>query len=442
MLIVYGILFIVVENYQKEKTPQVTKFSQLTIPMILIIGVFQMLALIPGTSRSGATIVGALMIGVSRSVAAEYTFFLAIPVMFGASLLKLIKFGFNFTAMQVAVLLVGMVVSFAVSIVAIKFLMSYIRKNDFQGIRLLQDRARSDRIPVFRYPGTACLNFRRPFRNTCCINFHIQELEIYAEHAKLSRIICMIMQIENQMEECKHEKVIGSSLNGGPYCRNACGMRRQRQRRTASSVLMRAAAKTAKVIDVDLTNEEYAFGVDKSQPELLEQVNAFIAKIQEDGTLDEIFDKYFGGGEPTPVESAALDESKDQLVVATNAAFEPFEYMEGENYVGIDMEIAALLAEELGQELVIQNMDFDAVCLSVGQQKCDIAMAGLTVSEDRKEYVTFSDTYYQASQRLIVPSDDTTFDDMTDADSIAAALGELDSSVRSVYSRERQDTAM
>lgn len=190
------------------------------------------------------------------------------------------------------------------------------------------------------------------------------------------------------------------------------------------------SAKTAKVIDVDLTSEEYAFGVDKSQPELLEQVNAFIAKIQEDGTLDEIFDKYFGGGEPTPVESAALDESKDQLVVATNAAFEPFEYMEGENYVGIDMEIAALLAEELGQELVIQNMDFDAVCLSVGQQKCDIAMAGLTVSDERKEYVTFSDTYYQASQRLIVPSDDTTFDDMTDADSIAAALGELDSSVK------------
>ena len=131
-LIVYGVLFIVVENYHKDKTPQVTKFSQLTIPMILIIGVFQMLALIPGTSRSGATIVGALMIGVSRSVAAEYTFFLAIPVMFGASLLNLINFGFNFTAMQVAVLLVGVVVSFAVSIVAIKFLMSYIRKNDFK----------------------------------------------------------------------------------------------------------------------------------------------------------------------------------------------------------------------------------------------------------------------------------------------------------------------
>ena len=191
-----------------------------------------------------------------------------------------------------------------------------------------------------------------------------------------------------------------------------------------------SSAKTAQVIDVDLTDEEYAFGVDKTQPGLLEQVNAFISKIKEDGTLDEIFDKYFGDGEPTAVESATLDESKDQLVVATNAAFEPFEYMQGNSYVGIDMGIAALLAEELGKELVIQNMDFDAVCLSVGQQKCDIAMAGLTVSEERKEYVTFSDTYYQASQRLIVPSGDTVFADMTDAEEIAAALAELDSSVK------------
>lgn len=190
------------------------------------------------------------------------------------------------------------------------------------------------------------------------------------------------------------------------------------------------SVKTAEVIDVDLTEEEYAFGVDKTQPELLEQVNAFIQKIKEDGTLDEICDKYFGGGEPTPVESAELDPSKEQLVVATNAAFEPFEFMQGENYVGIDMELAAMLADELGQELVIQNMDFDAVCLSVGQQKCDLAMAGLTVSEDRKEYVTFSESYYQASQRLVVPSDDTKFADMTDADSIAASLAELDSSVK------------
>ena len=118
-----------------------------------------------------------------------------------------------------------------------------------------------------------------------------------------------------------------------------------------------------KVIDIDLTQEEYAFGVDKTQPELLTQVNAFIAKIKGDGTFDEICNKYFGDGTPTAVKSAALDPSKDQLVVATNAAFEPFEYTVGEDYYGIDMEIAALLAAELGKELVISNMDFDSVCL-------------------------------------------------------------------------------
>ena len=177
-----------------------------------------------------------------------------------------------------------------------------------------------------------------------------------------------------------------------------------------------------KVIEIDLTSEEYAFGVDKTQPELLTQVNDFIKKIKEDGTFDEILNKYFGDGTPTPVTSAALDESKDQLVVATNAAFEPFEYMDGENYLGIDMEIAALLAEELGLELVISNMDFDSVCLSVGQQKCDIAMAGLTINEARKEYVTFSDSYYNAAQRLVVMADDTTFDACTDAASVAAIL--------------------
>ena len=106
-------------------------------------------------------------------------------------------------------------------------------------------------------------------------------------------------------------------------------------------------AVTAKVIDIDLTDEEYAFGVDKEQPELLEQTNAFIQKIKDDGTLDEICDKYFGSGEPEGVESAELDSSKDQLVVATNAAFEPFEYTKGDTYYGIDMEIASLLAKEL-----------------------------------------------------------------------------------------------
>lgn len=185
-----------------------------------------------------------------------------------------------------------------------------------------------------------------------------------------------------------------------------------------------------KVIDIDLTQEEYAFGVDKTQPELLADVNAFIAEIKADGTFDEICNKYFGDGTPTPVKSAALDPAKDQLVVATNAAFEPFEYTVGEDYYGIDMEIAALLAEKLGKELVISNMDFDSVCLSVGQQKCDIAMAGLTIKPDREEYVNFTDSYYEASQKLIVKGDDTAFDACTDAASVEAILNTYDAATK------------
>lgn len=191
-----------------------------------------------------------------------------------------------------------------------------------------------------------------------------------------------------------------------------------------------AAKTTAKVIDLDLTQEEYAYGIDKTQPELLEQVNAFIKEINDNGTFTEICNHYFGEGTPVPVKSATLDPSKDQLVVATNAAFEPFEYMQGEDYVGIDMEIADALAKKLGKELVIMNMDFDAVCLSVGQQKCDIAMAGLTIKEERKEYVNFSDPYYNASQKLIVLSTDTAFDNCKDVAAVEEILKTKDSSVK------------
>ena len=132
MLIVYGVLFIIVENRNVGRRPSVNRISELTVPMLLIIGVFQMLALIPGTSRSGATIVGALLIGISREVAAEFTFFLAIPAMFGASLLKLVKFGFHFTSKELGLLMLGCVVSFGLSVVAIRFLMGYIKKHDFK----------------------------------------------------------------------------------------------------------------------------------------------------------------------------------------------------------------------------------------------------------------------------------------------------------------------
>ncbi len=131
MLIVYGIAFIIVEKLHKGKEFKINDIGSITFKTAALIGIFQVLALIPGTSRSGATIVGAMIIGVGRTAAAEFTFYLAIPVMFGASLLKLIKFGFAFTAAEAAALILGMVVAFVVSIIAIRFLMGYIKKHDF-----------------------------------------------------------------------------------------------------------------------------------------------------------------------------------------------------------------------------------------------------------------------------------------------------------------------
>ena len=132
-LIVFGIAFIVIENKNKDMSPKITKLKEITWQTAALIGVFQLIAAVfPGTSRSGATIVGALLIGVSRTVAAEFTFFLAIPVMFGASLLKVLKFGLAFTGTELVLLVVGMVVAFFVSMLVIRFLMGYIRKHDFK----------------------------------------------------------------------------------------------------------------------------------------------------------------------------------------------------------------------------------------------------------------------------------------------------------------------
>lgn len=133
MLILFGILFLVIENMNYGKRPEIVKLSQITYKTAFLIGLFQLIAAVfPGTSRSGATIIGGLLIGMSRTVAAEFTFFLAVPVMFGASLLKLIKFGIKFESDEVVVLLVGMIVAFVVSIISIKFLMNYIKKNNFK----------------------------------------------------------------------------------------------------------------------------------------------------------------------------------------------------------------------------------------------------------------------------------------------------------------------
>ena len=186
-----------------------------------------------------------------------------------------------------------------------------------------------------------------------------------------------------------------------------------------------AQNKDVKMIDIALSTEEYAFGVDKNQPELLNSVNAFIDKIKADGTLQALFDKYnaleydengnvIGGDDAiTGVESAAKDTANaaGQLVVATNAAFAPYEYKKGDKFVGIDMEIAKMIADELGLQLVIEDMDFDAVVTSVGKNGVDIAMAGLTVTATRSQVVNFSKAYYEgAYQVLLVKADNTEFD--------------------------------
>ena len=131
-LIFYGILFIIIENYNKHRHPRVTELERLDYKTAFIIGLFQVLSLVPGTSRSGATIIGGLLFGTSRYVATEFTFFLAIPVMFGASFLKMVKFGFHYTGAEIIILVLGMVTAFIVSILSIKFLLSYIKTNDFK----------------------------------------------------------------------------------------------------------------------------------------------------------------------------------------------------------------------------------------------------------------------------------------------------------------------
>lgn len=202
-----------------------------------------------------------------------------------------------------------------------------------------------------------------------------------------------------------------------------------------------------KVVDIQLTEEEYAFAVQKGNSALLEQVNAFLAEIKADGTFDQIINKYFGTGTPTAVKSAAtMKTDGSQLIVATNAAFEPFEYKQGEYYYGVDMEIMDLFAKKIGKELYINNMEFDAVCLSVSAVggsyetddgeitvpggTCDIAAAGLTVSDTRKQILDFSTSYYNAAQMLIVSADDTTFDDCKTKEDVEKILKSFDKTVK------------
>lgn len=180
-----------------------------------------------------------------------------------------------------------------------------------------------------------------------------------------------------------------------------------------------------KVINVELTTETYAFGVDKAQNDLLASINNILETKQAE--IKAIVEKYAKGENIVAIESAKkdLDRQGEQLVVATNAAFAPFEYKEGNKFAGIDIEIMKLVADELNLELVIEDMEFDSVVTSVGTNGIDVAAAGLSVNEKRKESVNFTSTYYDAAQVLIVTEDNTDFDNCKTADDILAKLAEL-----------------
>ncbi|MCR4875378.1 MAG: transporter substrate-binding domain-containing protein [Clostridia bacterium] len=183
-------------------------------------------------------------------------------------------------------------------------------------------------------------------------------------------------------------------------------------------------ADVVKVIDIKITDEEYAFCVNKADTELLASVNEYIATIKSNGTFDAIVNKYFGDGTPTPVESAPAGTA-NALVVATNAAFEPFEYLDGNKFLGVDMEIAKGLADYLNKPLVIKNIEFDSIFSEINAGTASIGMAGITVNESRKELVQFTSSYYNASQVVVVKADDTTFDACKTAEDVEAILNTL-----------------
>ena len=162
------------------------------------------------------------------------------------------------------------------------------------------------------------------------------------------------------------------------------------------------SAAKVKVVDIELSSEEYAFGVDKKQPELKEKCNELLKEMKSNGELDEISNHYFGNGEPVGVTSAKQDKSKDQLVVATNAEFAPFEYKEGDKIVGLDADMMQAVCDKLGYELQIDDMAFDSIISAVQSGKADVGVAGMTVTPDREKNVLFSDGYATSTQVIIV----------------------------------------
>ncbi len=191
-----------------------------------------------------------------------------------------------------------------------------------------------------------------------------------------------------------------------------------------------SSSQKVKLINIALTEEEYAYGVNKDETELLAQLNDFVQKSKEDGTLEEIMNHYFGDGTPVGVELGTEDSAKDQLIIATNCEFAPFEYLDGSLAYGVDMEMMKAFADSLGKELVIKNMEFDSVLTFIDAGYGDVAATGLTKNKEREQYVTFSDSYYNANQMIIVKEDDTRFDDCKDLADVEKVLNSLDSSTK------------
>lgn len=187
------------------------------------------------------------------------------------------------------------------------------------------------------------------------------------------------------------------------------------------------SVEVVKYINIKLTDEKYAYAVNPNNAELLTAANQLLEEIKSNGKFDAILAKYFEGkGDPTGFEAGTVNKDKDQLIVATNTPFSPFEYKEGNKFYGVDIEIAALLAAKLNKELVIIDMDFDAILNAVNAGTADIGMAGLTVSPDREKLVKFTTAYYDASQVIITKASDTTFDNCKTAADVEAIINAKD----------------
>lgn len=188
-----------------------------------------------------------------------------------------------------------------------------------------------------------------------------------------------------------------------------------------------AKNKNLVVIDITLTDDDYGIGVSKNKPELLAQLNKFLDEIKEDGTYEKITGHYFGGGgDPVSIPANEIRSDADQLIVATTGDFEPFDYDIGEEHFGIDKELIKAFADYIGKELVLVNVNFDLLFMTVYQGKCDACIAGITINDERSEYVDFSKPYFEAGLCIAASKDNNTFDGAKTREDVEKILSSLD----------------